>query len=240
MRAYGLTDVGRVRSENQDNIYFSQNPVGALKNLFIVADGMGGHKAGAVASQEAIETILRQIKKSHLTEVIEILDQAITLANASVYIDAEEDPSKAGMGTTLVAATVDEGELYVANVGDSRLYLFDGEKLTQITEDHSVVEELVRRGSITEQDARIHPQRNRITRAIGVTRNVRVDYFDVPVSAGDQILLCSDGLSNMLENEQIETVLRTYSDIVTKTETLIAMALEAGGSDNTSAVLIEI
>ena len=168
MNAYCLTDVGRRRSSNQDYAYVSEEPVGNLPNLFVVADGMGGHAAGDLASRYAVEALTKSIRKEKREKnPIRILTKGIEKANAEVLAKAGTDPALRGMGTTLVAATVSEGCLYVANVGDSRLYLIR-EHIRQVTKDHSLVEEMVRLGELTEEQARNHPDKNVITRAVGV------------------------------------------------------------------------
>lgn len=176
LRSYALTDIGRKRQLNQDYIYLTENPVGNLPNLFIVADGMGGHKAGDYASDLAVETVVKEAGASLEKSPSRILGHAITIANRILRQRASENFALSGMGTTLVAATCIGRFLEVANVGDSRLYVI-GDEIVQITEDHSLVEEMVRMGGIGREEARNHPDKNIITRAIGARDDVEVDFL---------------------------------------------------------------
>jgi len=239
MRVYSITDIGRRRSSNQDFIYASEQPVGNLPNLMIVADGMGGHNAGDLASRYTVESIIEFLEKAKGDRPIALLSEAIHYANDCVIEKAATDKALEGMGTTVVAAAVKDGCLYVANVGDSRLYLIDQE-ISQITRDHSLVEEMVRMGEIQRKDARTHPDKNVITRAIGVKAPVRVDFFDVKLEEGDRILLCSDGLTNMVEDAEILEIVRKYHSPKEAACHLVNEANKNGGKDNISVVLAEV
>ncbi len=238
MESYALTDVGVKRKMNQDFVYASQQPVGSLPNLFIVADGMGGHAAGDYASRCTVETIVDFIQRAEAQKPIPLLNAAIQEANAKVMEKSQSDRSMEGMGTTLVACTVIDNILYVANVGDSRLYLLD-DRIEQITVDHSLVQEMVQRGQITRDQARIHPDKNVITRAVGVRGKLRVDFFDVTLNEGDVALLCSDGLSGMVPDSEILRIVRGESTLECAAHALIDAANQNGGSDNISVVLAE-
>ena len=238
MKAYSVTDVGQKRRENQDYVFASEQPIGNLPNLFVVADGMGGHNAGDFASRCAVSVMVESVKKDMSFNPIKIIRHAIETANEQVGIQAELDPGKSGMGTTLVAVTVVGYYAYIANVGDSRLYVLDGE-LKQITIDHSLVEEMVRMGGLDRAEARNHPKKNIITRAIGALDTVRVDFFEVELKKGDMVLLCSDGLTNMLEDKEIEEILKDKGSMKDKADRLISAANENGGKDNIAVVLIE-
>lgn len=238
LKTFSITDIGRRRKLNQDFVYTSEQPVGNLPNLFVVADGMGGHNAGDYASRFTVETIVEEIGKSVETNPVRILRSAIEVANGRLREKALQDPDMAGMGTTVVAATCAGEELQVANVGDSRLYLVN-KKIIQITQDHSLVEEMVRMGGIDRETARNHPDKNIITRAIGASATVDVDFFTVMMEAGDIILMCSDGLTNMLEDEEIRMILNGQRDIVEKAEELVKAANNNGGKDNIAVILIE-
>ena len=203
LRAWGMKDVGRCRDVNQDYIFLSEEPMGNLPNLFLVADGMGGHRAGDLASEYTVSRVCEAVTKSMQKIPFQILKGAFQYANQKLIEKAGESPAYAGMGTTLVAVTVQDDTAYVANVGDSRLYKIGG-TIEQITEDHSLVEEMVRMGEISKEEARNHPEKNIITRAIGVSETVEPDYFDTKLEKGECLLLCSDGLSNMLEDAQIK------------------------------------
>ncbi len=239
MKAYSITDIGKKRSMNQDYVYASDQPVGNLKNLLIVADGMGGHNAGDLASRYTVQEMLAYIKESEEDRPVPLLSMAIHHANEQVLEKAESEKELEGMGTTLVAATVQDEYLYVANVGDSRLYLID-DGIEQITHDHSLVEEMIRIGELQRKDAKNYPDRNVITRAIGVQVPVRVDFFDVKLEHGDKILLCSDGLTNMVEDEEILEIVRKSSSIEEAAGALVDTANKNGGKDNISVVLAEI
>ena len=223
MRSCCITDVGQKRITNQDFVYASDNPVGNLPNLFVVADGMGGHKAGDMASRLTVEVLLDSIRINREQNPIKIIRAAIETANTKILEIASKDENLFGMGTTVVVATVLGHYMYVANVGDSRLYLIR-DQIEQITKDHSLVEEMVRIGEINREQARNHPDKNIITRAVGASKNVEIDFFDMRLEPGDIILMCSDGLSNMLEDIEIERIIR---------------ANQNGGKDNIAVVLVE-
>lgn len=238
LRSYALTDIGRKRQLNQDFIYFSETPVGNLPNLFIVADGMGGHNAGDYASVLAVETVVEEISNSFEKNPVRILDHAIARANTLLRERASEDFSLSGMGTTMVAATCMGRFLQVANVGDSRLYVLSDE-LVQVTEDHSLVEEMVRLGGIGREEARNHPDKNIITRAVGAKDDVEVDFFDLELQTGDMVLLCSDGLTNMVDDETICRILKNGGNLRDRVEELVLTANLNGGRDNISVIVIE-
>ena len=233
-----MTDVGKIRQVNQDYIFTSENPVGKLPNLFIVADGMGGHNAGDFASRYTVETVVDAIKNSDETETIAIIREAIEETNRKLIEKANEDVRLSGMGTTIVLCTIDGDEACVANVGDSRLYLL-GDKITQITKDHSLVEEMVRMGELEPESARVHPNKNIITRAIGAVDEVAVDFFTLQLQKNNRILLCSDGLTNMVEDNEIQMIVDRQEDLVDGVQQLIACANNNGGKDNIAVILIE-
>lgn len=238
LKTFSLTDVGKRRKENQDYIFTSEKPIGNLPNLFLVADGMGGHKAGDYASRYTVETICEIVERSLEKDPRIVLSQAIDAANEHIRKKSLEDANMNGMGTTIVAATYLGGRLQVANVGDSRLYVV-GEAIRQITQDHSYVEELVRKGGLDRDSARNHPDKNIITRAVGAGDTVDIDFFSVMLKPGELVLMCTDGLSNMLEDEEIRMILEGQRDLVEKVESLINEANNRGGKDNISVVIIE-
>ena len=239
LKTFSITNIGRRRKLNQDYVYTSEQPVGKLPNLFIVADGMGGHNAGDYASKVTVETMVERISASEETERTHILDEAIQAANKLIREKAGESPELEGMGTTVVAATCDGTRLCVANVGDSRLYVANKREIRQITKDHSWVEEMVRRGGMGREEARNHPDKNIITRAVGAEDSVKVDFFAVQLKEGDMILMCTDGLTNMLEDEEIRMILNGARDMVEKAEALVQAANDRGGRDNISVILID-
>src|SRR2546421_894961 len=205
LRAGGATDVGLVRAHNEDRFL-------ADERLFAVADGVGGHKAGEVASQTAVETLQREFTEPTTDGLVD----AVKKANRTVWNLAESNRDQRGMGTTLTAiALVDDGgedRLAVVNVGDSRAYLLQQGELEQLTEDHSLVEQLVREGQLTPEEAQVHPQRSIITRALGLDPDVEVDSWELTPYKGDRILLCSDGLTNEVSDDEIASTLRSVSD----------------------------
>ena len=202
MKTFSMTDVGRAREMNQDFVFTSERPVGNLPNLFLVADGMGGHNAGDYASRYATEIMVKEIMECRQKEPAAIFRTAIERANHELVRKAAEEIRLLGMGTTAVLASFWDDHLWVANVGDSRLYLLN-DQIRQVTRDHSLVAEMVRRGELEKEAARVHPDKNIITRAIGATDEVAVDIFEVALEPGTQVLMCSDGLTNMIEDEQI-------------------------------------
>ena len=224
MRIYSATDVGQKRKMNQDYVFVSEGPVGNLPNLFTVADGMGGHNAGDYASSHAVRILVDEIREDADYNPVKVIRHAIETANTEIRNRAQEDENLRGMGTTMVVATIVDQYAYVANVGDSRLYVIqDG--IHQITRDHSLVQEMVKMGEISEEEARNHPDKNIITRALGAEKTVDVDFFDLKLEEGCTILMCSDGLSNMVADEKIEALLRE--------------ANQNGGKDNIAIVLVE-
>ncbi len=239
LKTFSITDVGRKRQMNQDSVFSSEVAIGNLPNLFIVADGMGGHRAGDYASKCTVDTMKEVIACSLEKDPAIILRGAIEEANRRIYAKSSEDAAYEGMGTTVVAATILGNILQIANVGDSRLYIINDE-IKQVTKDHSLVEEMVRMGGLDREAARMHPDKNIITRAVGVSEQVLVDFFTVELTKQDTILLCSDGLTNMLDDEEILMIVRGQRDVVEKAQQLVHMANERGGRDNISVVLLEV
>ena len=239
MQAYALTDVGRIRTHNQDYLYSSSEPVGDLKNLFLVADGMGGHLAGDYASRFAVETLVSYLKKISQGQIIPELKQGLEKINEELYAKSLGDAAYRGMGTTLVAATIEDNILYVANIGDSRLYLYRNGSLIQITRDHSYVEELVAWGQLERGSHDYLEKKNIITRAVGAESRVMADFFEESLQPGDFILLCSDGLSNMVPESEICQCLGQQQSLREKVEMLINMANGNGGRDNIAAILVD-
>lgn len=238
MKAFAKTDIGAKRQTNQDYIFCSMQPVGSLPNLFIVADGMGGHKAGDLASRYTVEEFLKSVQESSAENPISIIEEAVRHANLSLIRKSKESIDYDGMGTTLVVATFIGKSLYIANIGDSRLYLVNND-IQQITRDHSLVEEMISLGEIDRKNARTHEKKNIITRAIGVDSEVVADFFEIEYSKGDIILMCSDGLSNMIDDEEIKEIINEGTDLSEITNKLIEVANRNGGRDNISVVLIE-
>lgn len=239
MKAYAVTDIGLVRQNNQDYAFSQTGAVGFLPNLFIVADGMGGHKAGELASRITAETIVESVSKNTNRNAIQVMGNAITDANNKVIQIASRSEEYRGMGTTVVVATIIDNLLYVANVGDSRLYVISGKDIEQITRDHSLVEEMVTNGQIARSEARTHKKKNIITRAVGGINPLMADYFDVRLEEGDRVLMCTDGLTNMLDDENIRQIVTGERDIKDAVLRLVEEAKHHGGNDNIGIVLIE-
>ena len=239
MKVSGKTDIGRNRDMNQDFMFMSDSPVGNLGNLYILADGMGGHNAGEYASQKSVEVIVEEIIKNREDKPTKLLNSAIACANRRILEDAKNDPGKTGMGTTIVAVTFDENTAYIANVGDSRLYIVtDG--LDQVTTDHSLVEEMVRKGQLSRDKTFGHPDKNIITRAVGVVDDIEVDFFEREVRPGEKILMCSDGLTDMVNENDIYEIIAANDDLDTCVDELIEAANKNGGKDNITIIMIEV
>lgn len=240
MDTFSMTDTGRLRNSNQDCLFCEENAVGKFPNLFLVADGMGGHKAGDLASRLCIDEIVKQIRDSQARTPVSAFEQAISVANACVYERSMEDFELAGMGTTIVGAMIENKTAYIVNIGDSRLYRLH-DKLEQITVDHSLVEEMVQSGEIQKEEMRTHPNKNIITRALGTGNLVRPDCFEVKVEEGDVLLLCSDGLTNMVDDHDIEEIVKRHKENMKLAgENLVRQANEAGGKDNISVILVRL
>ena len=241
MEYFGITDKGRVRPTNQDIYRLEVRP--EKESAFVlVCDGMGGANAGNVASRFAADSFLADAAGALDSAPDEIMRHktmlhALEKANDTVFGLAGRQPEFRGMGTTLVGAFVQGREASILNVGDSRAYLFDGEKLRQVSEDHSYVEEMRRLGRISAEDARTHPQKNLITRAVGVDATVDGDLFEVELAETDILLLCSDGLTGMVEDEKIAEVLAKAGTLEDKGRELLTLALEGGGRDNITVAL---
>jgi serine/threonine protein phosphatase PrpC len=249
LRFVGLTDTGKVREHNEDTIAFD-----ADIGLLVLADGMGGYNAGEVASGIAVKTIVNLVREqveredmniqdrdSGLSRPTIILRDAIHRANKIIYQTARTQPQCEGMGTTVVAALFFDNKITIAHVGDSRLYRQRSDKLEQVTMDHSLLQELVDRGFYSAEEAQRAANKNYVTRALGVEPNVDVEIQDVPVQKGDAYMLCSDGLTDMVEDEDIHLTINTFSDnLDTVAKQLIQLANDNGGRDNVSVVMATV
>lgn len=239
MQIFSKTDRGRVRTDNQDAYFAGKITDGSV--FAVVCDGMGGANAGNVASELAVRHISEYVIRSYrdgmdMTDTEKTLKNAIVSANISLYDKAVNNAELAGMGTTAVAAFVKDGTAVIAHVGDSRIYLVNGE-IKQLTRDHSVVQSLIESGKITPEDAKVHPRKNVITRALGAEENVAVDSDCLNLSNGDTLLLCSDGLTNFLDDKDILKVFQN-NDISAVAERLVEEANENGGGDNITVVTV--
>lgn len=224
------TDVGCIRDHNEDSLVVAPP-------LFAVADGMGGHAAGEVASEIAIQVLTEQAPKHPDAEA---LGRAVEAANAEIITAAAQGRGRAGMGTTVTAAMLEDERLVIAQVGDSRAYLLHNGKLQQLTRDHSLMADMIDAGQITPEEARVHPNRSIITRALGSNPHTRPDLFELNVHTGDRLLLCSDGLSTMLEDHQIEQILNRQEDPQRCAAQLVNEAIGAGGYDNVTVVVVDV
>ncbi|WP_425448969.1 Stp1/IreP family PP2C-type Ser/Thr phosphatase [Dethiothermospora halolimnae] len=236
------TDVGKIRNINQDSFFYSK-----IKELplFVVADGMGGHKAGEVASKIAIETIEEilynneeKLKNNEL-QIPKFIDYALKEANRRVFLKSQDENYR-GMGTTVTLAFVFGSEVFIGHIGDSRAYLLRDKELIQLTRDHSLVAELVRNGRISEEEAMNHPQKNIITRALGTDENIKIDITSHGINQKDIILLCTDGLTNMVSNDRIKEIILSSKDVNSSCDLLINTANDLGGIDNITALLVDI
>lgn len=224
------TDVGCVRDHNEDSLIVTPP-------LFVVADGMGGHAAGEVASEIAVQTIAEHAPQHPNGEA---LADAVCLANEEIIKAAEEGRGRMGMGTTCTAAMLEGERLIVAQVGDSRAYLLHEGRLQQITRDHSLMADMIEAGHLTPEEARIHPNRSVITRALGSTANAAPDVYELNVETGDRLLLCSDGLSSMIWDDEIERIMLTTPDPQRCASNLVSAALDAGGYDNVTVIVVNV
>jgi len=246
IKSGGISDIGVIRQNNEDSIFVSDESVGILPNLYIVADGMGGHSAGEIASSKAIEFFIESLAERNADdEPLSAMISAVAAANAGVYLLANERPETSGMGTTFSAVSISEDpdgfSLICVHVGDSRIYVISSGDIGALTADHSYVADLVRRGDITPEEARIHPRRNLITRALGTDSEVEIDRCEARLKTGDIILICSDGLSSCVSDEDILAAVtdeaRTPKE---RADLCAAMANAGGGRDNISAIVIDL
>jgi len=239
MYSVALTDVGRKRLINQDTVYISDTPIGVLPNLYIVADGMGGEKAGDYASKSLIGYMLTYIEHT-IKMPVTAIQGAIEYANANLFAEGSKNPNLSGMGTTVVAASIIDNTLHVFNVGDSRCYVLDENSISQITKDHSLVEMLVSKGEITRESAEYKENKSKITRAVGAEERVLIDSFEVDLVGNEYILLCSDGLTNMVDDRKIFNIISSSAGVKSSAKRLVEEANLSGGSDNISILLIDI
>ena len=237
MKSYGITDIGLSRKYNQDYTLECDEPIGNLDNLYVVCDGLGGHNAGEYASSTAAENFFDFVEFSDSKMPLSIFKEAVIKTNRIVY-EAGQEPAYQGMASTLVGVTIVDNTAYVVNVGDSRAYVIGADDITQITWDHSYVAELVREGQISKDEARFHKKNNVITRAIGAETSVRPDFFQVTLEDDEILLICTDGLYNMVSDMTIKSVVNSHNSLKAKAERLVDLANEAGGKDNIAVVLI--
>jgi len=235
LSAAAITDVGRRRRSNED-CYAVEPELG----LYLVADGMGGHKAGQVASELAAQSAVAAmgVLEGSSVSLTERLRASVNAANREIFAHARARPELSGMGTTLVAVLAGEGRVALAHVGDSRAYLIRGDRIRQLTDDHSVVGDLVRRSEISEEDARSHPHRHVLTRALGVRSQVESDLAELTTAVGDTFVLCSDGLTGLVLDREIGQIVCSAPSLDEACRRLVSLANDRGGEDNITVVLV--
>ena len=242
LRVSSQTNIGKTRAVNQDTVFVSCEPIGPVPNLFIVADGMGGHNGGEIASNAAIAHFCNHIKDSHAEPdgLLDLLMGAAHSANTSVLAQAKDNPDLTGMGTTLTACTIINGKCVIVHIGDSRAYAITADKTYQLTNDHSFVNEMVKAGQITQIEAREHPKRNILTKVLGINSEMSADGYVIDVKPDSVILLCSDGLYNMVTEDEISVIIKSAQESgQNSAEALVNAANARGGTDNISVVVID-
>lgn len=244
LKVCGMTNIGKRRELNEDSFKICGFEGGVPLGVCVLADGMGGHNAGEIASGTASEIIVgelaEELHKTDDKEICHSIAAAIDFANSRIYEMSLSNPEQAGMGTTLVVAYVKDEQLWVANIGDSRAYVVNSKEICKITVDHSIVEELVQRGTITREEARNHPDKNIITRALGTETFVDADYYDYKLSEGETVLLCSDGLTETVRDERIQEIIVNEESIDKAVKALVDEANKNGGVDNITVVAFRV
>lgn len=231
-----LSDLGNIRNINEDYVdYYIDND----KEIYVIADGMGGHNAGEVASKLAVDTTIEYIKNiGVVNNTSDSLREAIQLSNKKIYELSMQNDNLRGMGTTLTACLIQDGEIVIANVGDSRGYVLEEDKLLRITKDHSLVQQLLDKGSITEEEALKHPNKNIITRALGTSKFVDIDIFTINLLGVHKILLCTDGLTNEVTDKELFDIIKENNNQIS-CEKLVELSKIKGGRDNISVIIFE-
>lgn len=237
MKSVGISDQGLIRHRNEDN-FLIEEPRG----LFVVCDGMGGHKSGHVASNLAIEIIAEQTKNLKSKEIINLIDEIIIKANRKIWEIGQSDPECHEMGTTITAAIIDNDKLYISHIGDSRLYIIREDKIRQVTKDHTLAEQMIENGLLEENELSNVSYSHILTRALGIAEDIEIDHYIETLLDDDIILLCTDGLSDMLSDEDILTIILSSAneDIEKIAQQLVDKALEKGGHDNITLILIRM
>ena len=242
MKGFGNTDIGKTRNSNQDNVFILNKKVGYLDNLYIIADGMGGHKAGDIASKKAIEFFIEGIEEGEIIEndVLDLMISALSYANDEVYELSKANKDYENMGTTFLAVTIKNDRLYIVHIGDSRLYGIRNDKIVQMTTDHTYAMDLFKAGIISKKEAEIAKEASILTRALGTNRNIEADALFCDIYSNDIFIMCSDGLNTMVSNEEIRKIAQ-LSNISTdeKVQKMIDKANENGGKDNIAIIIIE-
>lgn len=246
MIAIGKKDIGKKRVHNEDAFFVSNNQFGPLPNLYVVADGMGGHKSGGHASSFAVKILKFFLEEHHSAKlnsdekITQLFKRAVNHVNYKLFMESKSSLAYEGMGTTLTIATVFLDKIYIAHVGDSRLYIFRNDEICQVTQDHSYVQEMVSKGKLSDEEATDHPKRNIITRAVGTYDKVEVDTYVYSKEDIDYILLCSDGLTTMVTKSEIFKIVINKDNLKEKANKLIDRANSYGGYDNITVILIDL
>ena len=238
MEFFAKTDQGKMRKMNQDFLFATGDALGKFPNLFLLADGMGGHRAGDFASRYLVESLTTLLKQTEELPLVRSLEKAIQKMNLELLRLSQSNIHLQGMGSTLVTAFVEGNSIVFSNVGDSRAYLFQRNRLRQVTKDHSYVEEKIRRVEMVRGSKEYYTHKNYITRAVGAERQVAVDFFEEELEEGDLFFLCSDGLSNMVDSESIAQILKEKVSLEEKGQALIDLANINGGKDNIALILV--
>ena len=239
MEFFAKTDQGKMRKMNQDFLFDTGDALGKFPNLFLLADGMGGHRAGDFASRYLVESLTTLLKQTEELPLVRSLEKAIQKMNLELLRLSQSNIHLQGMGSTLVTAFVEGNSIVFSNVGDSRAYLFQRNRLRQVTRDHSYVEEMIQRGKMIRGSEEYQKSKNMITRAVGVEKYLEVDFFEEEWEEGDLFFLCSDGLSNMVDQESMVQILKDDSSLEEKGEALITLANINGGKDNIALILVK-
>lgn len=235
MKAVGITDIGLQRKRNEDAYLIDLN-----RKLFLVCDGMGGHRAGDVASRMAVDTIDQQFNYNHWNEVPDALHEAIKIANQNIWKAGQQDEAVREMGTTVTAAVINQGKIVIAHVGDSSLYIIRNLVIEKLTRDHTLAEQMLLDGLLKQEDMRSNAFNHILTRALGIDSQVNIDIIQENVQAGDWILLCTDGLSNLVDGQDILAILDNQHEPQEAAQELMDMALSRGGHDNITIVLVRL
>lgn len=237
MKSVGISDQGLIRQRNEDSFFIRES-----KGLFVVCDGMGGHKSGHVASRLAVDIVARETDNIDNNRLVEVIDEIIRKANQKIWEVGQKDPECREMGTTITVAIINENTLYVRHIGDSRLYIIRGNNIRQVTEDHTLAEQMVKDGLLSAQELSNTSYNHILTRALGIDEDVQIDHYVESLVVGDIILLCTDGLSDMLKDEEILEVVSSlaYENMEQTAQKLVDKALERGGHDNITVILIGI
>ncbi|MCK9216800.1 MAG: Stp1/IreP family PP2C-type Ser/Thr phosphatase [Firmicutes bacterium] len=246
MRAYGSSNIGLIRKTNEDAFYYQDNYEKGKPFVCVIADGMGGHNAGEVASKMAVLQFIdfyeRNIKnyKNSFNNYAKLVKEAFFCVNKNIYLESIKKPEYTGMGTTLTVVFIIDNKMIIGHVGDSRVYMIRESHIEKITTDHSYVAELIKNGTIKPEEASSHPQKNLITRAIGTSYTIDVDINVYDLKNGDYMIMCTDGLSNMLNQTEIKETVLYDNDLIEKCNALIGLANKKGGHDNITVIIIEV